>query len=107
MMELLSHPFRLETSGNIATVTDDTDQAYAEGLAVLLLTRVGERVLVPGFGTADATFDEVSITEINAALADYGPPIQVTDIDITNPTDSTEAVTLAFATTDDADDDED
>ena len=49
-MELLSHPFRLERNGSAATVTDGSDEANAEGIAILAMTRRGERDLVPEFG---------------------------------------------------------
>lgn len=95
-MDLLSHPFRLEANGAVATVEDGTEEAYAEGLAVLLLTRKGERDLVPDFGVTDPVHDELSLAEVNVGLADFGPPIEVTDVTIAHPDDRTERVTLAF-----------
>ena len=88
-MDLLSHPFRLEANGSVATVEDGTEEAAAEGIAILVLTRRGERELVPGFGMTDPTFDVLS-------LAEYGPPVTVTDVAITYPTDRLERVELAF-----------
>lgn len=99
-MDLLSHPFRLEPNGHVAKVEDDTEEAYAEGIAILALTRKGERPLVPGFGLTDPTFDGLSLSELNIALADYGPPVEVTDVAITYPNDRTERVELAFAVDD-------
>lgn len=95
-MELLSHPFRLEANGAVATVEDDTEEAYAEGIAVLALTRKGERDLVPDFGLTDPAFNELSLAELNVGLTDFGPPVEVTDVAIEYPTDTTERVVIAF-----------
>lgn len=102
-MDLLSHPFRLEPNGSVATVEDGTDEAHAEGLAILALTRQGERTLVPDFGLPDPAFDEVSMADLNVGLIDYGPPVEVTDLTTTEVTDTLERVTITF---DDADTDE-
>lgn len=96
-MDLISHPFRLEANGGIATVVDGTDDAYAEGIAVLVLTRKGERPLVPDFGMTEPTFDDVDLAELNVALDDFGPPVEVADAAIDHPDDRTEAVVLTFA----------
>lgn len=95
-MDLISHPFRLEANGAVATVEDGTEEAAAEGIAILVLTRRGERDLVPGFGMTDPTFNELSIAELNVGLTEYGPDVTVTDVTITYPTDRTERVELAF-----------
>lgn len=97
-MELLSHPFRLERNGSAATVTDGSDEANAEGIAILAMTRRGERDLVPEFGIADPTFDAVTIADLNTGLHDYGPTVEVTDVTISYPNDRTQRVELAFDT---------
>lgn len=98
-MDLLSHPFRLERSGAVATVEDDTDQAYAEGIAVLALTRRGERQLVPAFGIADPTLDHLAAADLNVGLTDYGPPVRIVDLTAVPTSDVTQAVTLTFTPT--------
>lgn len=95
-MDLLSHPFRLEANGNVATVLDGSDEAHAEAVAVLILTRKGERDLVPEFGVTDPVYDEVSLAELNVGLADFGPAVTVTGARITYPSDRTERVELVF-----------
>lgn len=95
-MDLISHPFRLEANGSIATVEDGTEEAAAEGIAILVLTRLGERALVPGFGMSDPTFDELSLAELNVGLADYGPDVTVTDVVKSHPNDRTERIELTF-----------
>lgn len=95
-MDLLSHPFRLEANGAAATVLDGTDEAHAEAVAVLILTRKGERDLVPDFGVTDPVYDDLSLAEVNVGLLDYGPDVRVTDARITYPSDRTERVELVF-----------
>lgn len=95
-MEVLSHPFRLDSTGSAATVTEGSDDANAEAIAILCLTRKGERDLVPGFGTIDPVFSEFDVAELNLALDDYGPPITVTATAVSYPTDVTERVELTF-----------
>lgn len=95
-MDLLSHPFRLEANGAVATVEDGTDEAYAEGIAVLAMTRKGERDLVPGFGVTDPAYTGLDLAELNVGLLDYGPPVTVVDADVTYPTATIERVELVF-----------
>lgn len=97
-MRLLAHPFRLERNGAVATVEDDTDDANAQAIAVLALTRKGERVLVPRFGLTDPLFARVALADLNLGLTDYGPPVRVTDLATTYPDDRTERVVLTYAT---------
>lgn len=96
-MDVISHPFRLAPTGEVATVLDGTEQANAEAIAVLVSTRIGERVLVPGFGISDPVFAEVDEAEVNAGLATYGPPdVNVTAITIDYPTDTAAAIRIDF-----------
>ena len=98
-MELLSHPFRLAPNGSVATVTDGTDAADAEGLAILALTLKGERIMVPTFGVTDPVADSLSVAELNVGLQDFGPNVTVSGVHVTHPSDSTQRVELSFDTT--------
>lgn len=95
-MDLLSHPFRLVANGAVATVAEGTEEANAEGIAILCLTHKGERDLVPEYGVTDPVFDDLSLAEVNVGLTDYGPPVTVTNVTVTHPNDRTERVELAF-----------
>lgn len=95
-MDVLSHPFRLDSTGSAATVADGTDEANAEAIAILCLTRRGERDLVPTFGTTDPLFGELDVAELNVALDDFGPAVTVTASTVTYPSDRTERVELTF-----------
>jgi hypothetical protein len=96
-MRLLSYPFRLTQAGDVATVEDGTEDAAAEELAVLILTRKGERSLVPDYGVTDPTFQALNLAEVAVGVLDYGPPnIVLDDVTVTYPTDTLERVELTI-----------
>lgn len=100
-MRILSHPFRLRPDGSVATVEQETDEAHAEQLACLVLTRLGERDLAPGFGISDPTFAGIEASEIAAGVAAFGPPVDVTDVRETPRDDGRLDVVVTFTTDDD------
>jgi hypothetical protein len=81
-VQLLAHPFTVLANGRVATVEQDSDASNAQLLAVLLLTRLDERPLEPGFGTTDPTFLGLDITEVAAAVTAYGPDITLGDVTV-------------------------
>ncbi len=95
-VEILSHPFRLTSTGSAATVTDATPEAYAEGLAHLILTRRGERHLVPAFGVTDPAFGVLHPAEVTAGVALFGPPVTLVAVDMSYPSDTVERVEVVF-----------
>lgn len=96
MSRILSHPFRF-IGGRAATVDQASDEGNAEQIAVLILTRRGERMLVPDFGIDDPTFDGVSPTDISLGLTLFGPPVVVEDITTAYPNATTQEVTVHYA----------
>jgi phage baseplate assembly protein W len=93
---ILSHPFRIAGNGSIATVEQTSDQANAEQVAILILTEIGERPLVPGFGVVDPAFSTLDPAELAAGLTAYGPDVRVTDVRIKPESDSTQLVEVDF-----------
>lgn len=79
-MSILSHPFRLEPNGTAATVEDGTPEAFDEALAVMALTRKGERVLVPEFGITDPPGLGIDAGELTAGVALFGPDVTIVDV---------------------------
>ena len=79
---ILAFPFRLGRDGSVVTVEQETIEAHAQQVAAYLLTVVGERPLVPGFGISDPTFelDGLEEAEVRAAVAQFGPPIDVVGV---------------------------
>jgi hypothetical protein len=96
MAQILSHPFRIAGNGVVATVEQTSDQGYAEQLAVLILTEIGERPLAPGFGITDPTFSTLDPADIAAGLTAYGPDIRVVDVRVEYESDSTQLVNVDF-----------
>lgn len=79
-LNLISFPFRLDKTGGVAVVAEDSDEHYMEELAMLILTQVGERTLVPDYGVSDPTFEEVDLVDLTLANQLFGPPIVVTEV---------------------------
>lgn len=80
MTKIISHPFRLNLNGAVATVVQDSEQADREQIAVLVLTKRGERPMAPGFGITDPVFNRVDAGEVTAGVALYGPPVTITEV---------------------------
>jgi hypothetical protein len=79
---MLAFPFHVTPGGRLATVEQDTPQADAQLLEALLLTRIGERPLLPGFGIADPLYGFIDRTSIEAGVAAFGPPIDIDAITV-------------------------
>lgn len=93
---ILSHPFRLAGDGTAATVEQGTTPAQAEQLAVHLLTRRGERELVPAFGTTDPVFGTVDAAELAASVELFGPQVSVDGVETEYPSDTEAVVRVTF-----------
>lgn len=72
-MRLLSHPLRITPTGQMATVEDGSDAAVGEAIAVLIGTRLGERVMQPTFGIPDPVWLGLRAADVNAGLDIWGP----------------------------------
>jgi hypothetical protein len=71
----LAHPLRLSALGDLITLPGDTVAAYAQEVAILVLTRRGERPLAPGYGIDDPVVVGVDPAQVAAGLELYGPPV--------------------------------
>ncbi|QKY79795.1 baseplate wedge protein [Arthrobacter phage Bumble] len=70
---VISFPFRLTATGDVATVERGSDAEVTEAIAVLLLTQPGERPLVPEYGTPDPAYAGLSAGGVQLGLDTYGP----------------------------------
>lgn len=93
---IISHPFRIGLTGHIATVEQSSDAAGAEQIALLCLTRPGERPLVPGYGLSDPTFEGFQGSELAAAVALWGPDVSIDAVDVRQLSDSVERVQVRY-----------
>ena len=82
MAELFSFPFRMTPAGAASKVTADSDQARGERIAMLVLTRKGERPLVPDMGITDPLFSGFEPSEVSAELARWAPDTALANIDV-------------------------
>lgn len=82
MVNILQHPFRV-VAGSVAVVDADDDVGTAQQIAVVVMTRRGERPLVPAFGTEDPTFNRVDISDIEATMRQFYPEITIEDAVVT------------------------
>jgi hypothetical protein len=96
VVAVLSYPFRLNASGQAATVEQDSEDQYAELLAALVLTRPGERDLVPGFGIPDPTFVGIDVGALEGAAAVFGPDVTITDVQVTVTGPGSQDVLIGF-----------
>lgn len=93
----LSYPLRLRPNGRLALVEQGSDEHNAELLSVLVLTRPGERELAPAFGIEDPAFSQVSLGDVVAGVAMFGPPVRIEGLEVRFPDDHTEEVDINFA----------
>lgn len=97
MALIISHPFRL-AGGSVATVDEVTERASAEQLAVLVLTKRGERVLVPLFGVIDPAFSSegIELADVSIAAQTFGPEVTLTDLSTRFLNDTTQEAVLSY-----------
>jgi phage baseplate assembly protein W len=93
-MQIFSFPFRLQPNGRVATVEQGSDAGDVEAVAMLLLTRLGERPLVPSFGIPDPTFNTLDEHDVIAAVATFLPGVTVRSVTAAATTDRTQQVQI-------------
>lgn len=74
---MLSDPLRLTPNGSLATVDDASVEGQQELVAALIMTRRGERLLLPGYGITDPAFREFEPTELAAQVAQWVPGVEL------------------------------
>lgn len=94
MPRLISFPFRLDPTGSVATTEQDSDGEIDEQLAVALLTRPGERIVVPTFGVNDPAFTGFLNSALQRHLLDFGPTVDAEIISTDRTAEGRERVVL-------------
>lgn len=95
MARIFSHPFRL-AGPNVVTVEQSSDHANIEQVAVLCLTKRGERHLVPTFGITDPAFASFDHAELQLGIALFGPPVRIREVKRRPLDDATQEVEVIF-----------
>ena len=94
-MRLLSHPFRLE-GARVATVEQGSVESDTELVAKLMLTKRGERPLVPMYGCLDPAFDHYDLNDVQFGVTLFGPNVEIVSLTATYLDDHTQSVAVEF-----------
>jgi phage baseplate assembly protein W len=97
----MSFPFRLDVTGAVASVEQNSDAWIEECVAVAMLTRPGEREQVPTFGVADPAFALFQVGSLQRHLLDFGPQITITEVTVEQLVEGRERVVIAWRHTSD------
>lgn len=100
-MRLISFPFRLDATGAVAGVEQDSDAWVEECIAVAMLTRPDEREQVPTFGVADPAFAAFPVSSLQRHLIDFGPDVSITEVRVDSVTEGRERVVVTWEHDDD------
>jgi hypothetical protein len=73
MSGAIAFPFRITGTAEVATIPYGSDAEVEQAIAVLALTRLGERPMEPEFGTPDPLMGELTASDIQVGLDSYGP----------------------------------
>jgi hypothetical protein len=93
----MAFPFRLDASGTVATVEQNTDVEIEQQLALALLVAPGERIQVPAFGCADPAFAGLELTALRRHLATFGPEVEVQQVGTAQWGDDRQRVTVQWS----------
>ena len=94
--DLISFPMRLDPTGAIATVEQNSDPDIEQQIALALLVVPGERIQVPLFGCADPAFSGFELTSLRRHLATFGPEVEVVQVGATSWSDDRERLTVQW-----------
>lgn len=76
MAKLLAFPITISGNGSMGTINDGEDY-YAQELACLVGTQIGERELVPGYGVPEVMLSTIDRMNLGSQCEIYGPPIKI------------------------------
>lgn len=94
---LIGYPFRLDNAGSVATFLEGSDEQLAQELAVAVLTKQGERSLVPSFGIADPAFVGFEQDALLMHIELFGPPVSIDAVTTRFIDDDTQDVVVEFS----------
>lgn len=95
-VRVISFPFRLDASGSIATVEQDSDADVEELLAIAALTVPGERILAPTFGINDPAFVGFQLGALQRHVNDFGPDVELTTVAVDRLSEGSEQVSIQW-----------
>lgn len=84
-MDALKIPLQFK-GGSLVTLSDDTDDYYAQLIATTMQIAPGELILQPGFGVASPEFDTVAMASFAQTVAQFIPEVDIVET-LTKPGD--------------------
>jgi hypothetical protein len=96
MAKVLSLPFRFTTYNSVQVIEQGGDEYYRQQLVALLLTIAGERIMEPGLGMSDSTFDGFQYSEYQALVEEVFPEIINLEVETEFVNETTEQVSIRF-----------
>jgi hypothetical protein len=94
---VISFPFALDGTGAVATVDQDSDVEVEQQLAVAVLTRPGERIVVPTFGVDDPAFVHFLTGALQRHCLDFGPDVTIIEVNRALRSDDREIVSINWS----------
>jgi len=84
-------------AGRVETVSTDTDEYYAQLLALTCQIRPGELPLTPDYGAADPVFSEEGKKQLAFTAGAFIPEIALTSVDINQDDAGQVGIAISFA----------
>ena len=95
-MNILAFPFRIDETGRVAHVLQNSPEHHRQVIATLMLTGEGERDMAPSLGIAGMAFDQFARTLLERQLAEVRPAIRITETKTDFTSDDTQQVRIYF-----------
>ncbi len=102
MGKIFAHPFRIGPGGSSVTLDEASDAATQQLIAAVILTRRGERPLLPTFGIDDPRYGRIEPAQVAAVVAAHGPRVKITELSSTFSDSVTQEIFLTYAPEDSA-----
>jgi len=98
VVNLISFPFRVDLNSMVVTHEQNSDEQLGEEIAMLMCTRVGERIMSPGFGITDFVFSTVNEAELVLKVKAFDIPAKIINVTTVYPAEGIQSVTVEFNT---------
>lgn len=96
MVKLIAFPFRVAKNGSVATREDGSVECLTEEIALLCLTKPGERELVPEYGLNDIEYEGVIQEELASKIALFGPDVNITNLKSSHPREGEQRIVVEY-----------
>lgn len=94
-MDTFRVPIRF-TSGEIEKIQDDTDEYYAQLLALTTQIIPGELPLIPDYGVADPVFSQEAKEQLAFNAGAFIPEIIIDNVELNQNVDGTARIVIGF-----------